>query len=153
MRDSASFLLLGEGSHKPSGHCNPFCGLTSSSLWSLAYIIKKYRERREEGRGRAEEGKRGKEVVVWLLSHVWLCDRLYLCDFPYENTGMGCHFLLQGILQTQGSNQHLLHWQADSLPLSHLGSPLCACILGLKQVSKWMVDGRTQISHCWRKKL
>ena len=31
--------------------------------------------------------------------------------------------LLQGIFLTQGSNLHLLHWQADSLPLSHLGSP------------------------------
>ena len=38
---------------------------------------------------------------------------------------MGCHFLLQGIL-TQGSNLgllHLLHWQANSLPFCHLGSP------------------------------
>ena len=31
----------------------------------------------------------------------------------------GCHFLLQGIFLTQGSNLSLLHWQADSLPLSH----------------------------------
>ena len=33
---------------------------------------------------------------------------------------MGCHFLLQGIFPTQGSNlclPCLLHWQADSLPL------------------------------------
>ena len=40
---------------------------------------------------------------------------------------MGCHFLLQGILLTQRSNPHivhLLHWQADSLPLCHLGSPI-----------------------------
>ena len=39
---------------------------------------------------------------------------------------MGCHFLLQGIFLTQGLNSRLLrllHWQADSLPLSHLGSP------------------------------
>ena len=35
---------------------------------------------------------------------------------------MGCHFLLQGIFPTQGSNPHLLHWQADSLPLNHLGN-------------------------------
>ena len=33
------------------------------------------------------------------------------------------HFLLQGIFLTQGSNQHLLFWQVDSLPLSHLRSP------------------------------
>ena len=35
---------------------------------------------------------------------------------------MGCHFLLQGIFLTQGSNPRLLGlllWQADPLPLSH----------------------------------
>ena len=40
---------------------------------------------------------------------------------------MGCHAFLQGIFLTQGSNPcHLclLHWQASSLPLSHLGSPI-----------------------------
>ena len=31
----------------------------------------------------------------------------------------GLHFLLQGIFLTQGSNLHFLHWQVDSLPLSH----------------------------------
>ena len=35
----------------------------------------------------------------------------------------GCHFLLQGIFLTRGSNPCLLHWQADSLLLSHQGSP------------------------------
>ena len=37
---------------------------------------------------------------------------------------MACHFLLQGIFLTQGSNLCLLHWQVDSLPLSHLEGPL-----------------------------
>ena len=44
-------------------------------------------------------------------------------DFPGKNTGMGSHFLFL----TLGSNQnllHFLHWQADSLPPCHLGSPL-----------------------------
>ena len=31
---------------------------------------------------------------------------------------------LQGIFLIQGSNQHLLHPQVGSLPLSHLGSPV-----------------------------
>ena len=31
--------------------------------------------------------------------------------FPGKNTGVGCHFLLQGIFLTQGSNPHLQHWQ------------------------------------------
>ena len=40
--------------------------------------------------------------------------------FPADNTGGGCHFLLQGIVATQGSNPHLLHWQVNALQLSHL---------------------------------
>jgi len=31
--------------------------------------------------------------------------------------------LSRGIFPTQGSYLHLLHWQADSLPLHHWGSP------------------------------
>ena len=41
-------------------------------------------------------------------------------NFPGKNTGVDCHFLLQGILLTQGSNPSLLsllRWQVDSLPL------------------------------------
>ena len=34
---------------------------------------------------------------------------------PGENTGVGCHALLQGIFLTQVSNLGLLHQQADSL--------------------------------------
>ena len=47
-------------------------------------------------------------------------------DVSIKNTGVNCHFLLMGIFPTQGSNPCLLcllHWQADSLSLSHLGSP------------------------------
>ena len=46
---------------------------------------------------------------------------------PGKNTEVGCHFLLQGIFQTQGSNLHLLcllHWQAGSLPLALPGKPM-----------------------------
>ena len=41
-------------------------------------------------------------------------------NFPGRNTGSDCHFLLQGIFPTQGSNPRvlgLLHWQVDSLPI------------------------------------
>ena len=43
-------------------------------------------------------------------------------DFSGKNAGVGCHFLLQGTFLDQGSNPRLLHWQADSLPLSQQGS-------------------------------
>ena len=45
-------------------------------------------------------------------------------DFPGKNTRVRCHFLLQGIFLTQGSNLWFLHWQTDSLTLCHLGSPM-----------------------------
>ena len=50
-----------------------------------------------------------------------------LCPWnsPGKNTAVGCHFLLQGIFPTQWSNLRLLcllYWQANSLPLHHLGS-------------------------------
>ena len=48
--------------------------------------------------------------------------------------GLGCHDLLQGIFLTQRSNPHLLcllHWQADSLLLGHLGSPRVGLTVGL----------------------
>ena len=38
-------------------------------------------------------------------------------DFPGKNTGVCCHFHLQGIFLTRGLRLHLLHWQADSLPV------------------------------------
>ena len=59
---------------------------------------------------------------------------------------MACHFLLWEIFLTPRSNAHLLHWQADSLLLSHLEVPIyiymyiytlifkyvyiCSCFLG-----------------------
>ena len=70
-------------------------------------------------------------VVVWLLSRFWLFFDLMDCSPPCfsvhgiflgKNNGVGCYFLLQGIFLAQGSNSYLLHWQEDSLPLSHLGS-------------------------------
>ena len=68
--------------------------------------------------------------VLQLCLTVWPYDLYparHLCpwDFPGKNTEMGCCFLFQGIFWTQGLNPHLLHllhWQADSLPLCNLGS-------------------------------
>ena len=45
-------------------------------------------------------------------------------DSPGKITGVGCHFLLQGIFLTQGWSLSLLHWQVGSLPLAPPGQPL-----------------------------
>ena len=39
---------------------------------------------------------------------LWPTRLFYPWDFPGKNTGVDCHFLLQGIFPTQGSNLHLL---------------------------------------------
>ena len=48
------------------------------------------------------------------------------------------HFLLQRIFLTQGLIPHLLHWQVDSLPLSHLGSP-----------QRFLVEGSSALGDTW----
>ena len=47
---------------------------------------------------------------------------LHLWDFPGKNTGVGCHFLLQGIFPTQGLNLGLPHCRQMLYRLSHHGS-------------------------------
>ena len=52
----------------------------------------------------------------------WTVARQLLCpwNFPGKNTGVGCHFPLQGIFLSQGLSLCLLcllNWQVDSLPL------------------------------------
>ena len=64
--------------------------------------------------------------LTLLQPHGLYATRL-LCpwNFPGKNTGVGSHFLLQGTFPPLGLNLyllHLLHWQVDSLPLSHLRS-------------------------------
>ena len=73
-------------------------------------------------------------VWKWKWSHSVVSDSLWphgqqptrlRCpwDFPGKNTGVGWHFLLQGILPTQGSNLSLLHCRQTLSCLSHQGSP------------------------------
>ena len=49
-----------------------------------------------------------------------------------KNAGVGCHFLRQGVLLTQGLNPRLLDWQADSQPESHQ-----QCLMRTHQVWVW----------------
>ena len=70
-------------------------------------------------------------ACVCTLSCVWLFEisstlahqAPLSIGFSRQESGVCCHFLLQGIFLIQGSNLGVLHWQAASLPLSHLGSP------------------------------
>ena len=46
--------------------------------------------------------------------------------FPRQEYWSGLTFPSAGDLPNQGLNLHLLHWEVDSLPLSHQLSPYCA---------------------------
>ena len=63
----------------------------------------------------------------------------FLCPWASlgKNSGVGDHFLLQGIFITEESNSCLLHWQVDSLLLSHLGSPF-KCMYGLYKFVRYL---------------
>ena len=60
-------------------------------------------------------------VVLQLLSHVqpfatpWAVAQqsTWHMGFPGKDTGVGYHFLIQGICLDQGSNPCLLQWQVD----------------------------------------
>ena len=56
-------------------------------------------------------------VTLWTVAH----QAPLSMEFSRQDTGGGCHALLQGIFSTQGSHPHLLslpRWQADSLSVA-----------------------------------
>ena len=76
---------------------------------------------------------------------------MLLCPwhFPGKSTGVGCHFLLQGIFLTQGSSPSSLHsissfGRQTLLTLNHLGSPQ----LGTKRTQKNITIEGTG-NHFW----
>ena len=77
-----------------------------------------------------------------LFCTAWTVTAWPLCpwDFPGKNTGVCCHFLLQGIFSTQGSNPGLLigkqilyHWA----PREAIGPNWEVLLNFLHQVSIW----------------
>ena len=96
-----------------------------------------------------KEGKQGRSLWVSLPTTLEMCSsngcrshlsvaKLYLtfatsgmvaCQVPLsmgfsrQEYWSGLQFPSPGIFPDQGSDPHLLHWQMDSLPMSHQGSP------------------------------
>ena len=85
-------------------------------------------------------GMRSHLVMSDSLESLWTVAAMFFCpwDSAGKNTEVACHALFQGIFLTQGSNPHLLDWQADCLTLSHQGSPyglVCTKLLSRVQIS------------------
>ena len=75
-------------------------------------------------------------------------------EFPSKNTGVVCYFvvcyfLLQRIFLTQGSNPHLLHWQADSLSQQITGSVIWTWILRCKNHLRFKWGADDPVAATW----
>ena len=81
-----------------------------------------------------------------------LCDpmdcslnRLCPWDFPGNSTGVDCHFLLQGIFLTQGSNRGLPRCRQMLYHLSHQGSQRSCGFI----VLTWTTRSNSHSFFCW----
>ena len=81
-------LKLLSGQHLPA--CSGFCSACAGSLSGVRLF-----------------------ATLWTVA----CQVPLSMDFSGKNTGVGCHFFLQGIFPLQGSNLHFLHL------------PYCRCTL------------------------
>ena len=63
-------------------------------------------------------------VTLWTVAHQAPC----LWSFLGKNTGVGCHFLLQGIFPSQELNLGLLLCRQILYQLSYKGSPFSSMI-------------------------
>ena len=100
-------------------------------------------------------------VILWTLVS-WL---LRPWGFPGKNTGVCCHFLLQGIFPTQGLSPSLLlgrgilcHWATQKALLVHNKHSVSACIIILpisilfptESLLPWQVPGAAgRITYAW----
>ena len=99
------------------------CWMSSDTAFLLVFGMEWKEGRRDEGPSFSVDEKL---VILQSLSSVWFFAALWTVSsrqapasmgFPGQSTGVGCHFLLQGMFPTQGSNWHLLldrqilyHW-------------------------------------------
>ena len=85
--------------------------LTFSLNQSYLYSPKKKKKRSRSG---VSDSLQLHGLYPTTLLHPW--------DFPGRSIGVGCHFLLQRIFPTQGSNLGLPHCRQTLYRLSHQGS-------------------------------
>ena len=84
-------------------------------------------------------------VCVSRFSHVQLFATPW--NFPGKNTGVGCHFLPQGIFLTQGSNPGVSDWRQFLYHLSHQGSPLLFLIFKLQNIKLQKKKKKGRVTH------
>ena len=80
-------------------------------------------------------------------------------DFSCKNTGVGCHFLLQGIFPTQGSScisylgrWILYHWatrEAHTLDMTQQKKNVTSVIFLCKSYNPCLIIGETETNYNW----
>ena len=136
-------LIPGSGRPPGVGNGNPFRNPTDRGAWqdTVHGVTKWVRQDLVTITKTTDLDKiswRGKclGMCVCMLSHVWtlfatpwtVALQAPLSMVFSKQEYWSCHFLLHGIFPTQGSNPCLMHWQVDSLPLSHQGSLLVTTV-------------------------
>ena len=71
-------------------------------------------------------------------------------NFPGKSTGVGCHFLLQGIFPTQGSNPSLPHCSQMLYRLSHQEAKFIAPLF---TIAKTWKQTKCLLTDEWIKKM
>ena len=84
--------------------------------------------------------------VLVTRSCLTLCN-LMVCPWnsPGQNTGVGCHSLLQGIVPTLELNSHLLHCKQILYHLSYQGSLINAYKLIKHERTQWVGGWKREV--------
>ena len=84
--------------------------------WTFYVLFRNVKTETQRSRGNCFQFQQGATLTklftfmlrrIQLFAASWTVWILCPWNFPGKNTGVGCHFLLQGIFPTQGSNQYL----------------------------------------------
>ena len=134
-------LLEEAGSGGPALNSSGYCSISAGKVRSAVFIA--------PARSAQPECVLSRSVVFDSADPPDCSPPRLLCPWAF----LGCRFLLQGISPIQGWDPPLLHllpWQEDSLPRSHLGSPLRA-ELALKVLPEPdpFSGATTLLSHHW----
>ena len=90
-------------------------------------------------------------ATLWTVAHQVPLSMEFPWNFPGKNTGVGCHFLLQGIFPTQGWNLQvlcLLHLQVGSLLLAPPMQILNGSLLGIHRLQRGPEKHNPEFSDC-----
>ena len=104
-------LLALAGQYKPP---------TRLPFWGLPSVIRRHCKTAEQGSSLASR----RACHSFTQAHRRVSKVKQKTHFPGKGTGVGCHFLIQGIFPTRRLNPGLPHYRQTLYALSHQRSPI-----------------------------